>query len=48
MFYYLITNITNITKYPTDDWLTTFPFLPSHVWPTTYQSETFLCIYFKF
>jgi hypothetical protein len=26
MFYYLITDITNIIKYPTDDWLTTFPF----------------------
>jgi hypothetical protein len=50
MFYHLITVITNIPKYPTDDWLTTFPFLTSHIWPNNHQSETFtmvLNIFFK-
>jgi len=36
--------ITNIAKCPTDDWLTTFVFLTSHVWPNNHQSEILLFI----
>jgi len=44
MFYYFITLITNITKYPTDDWLTTFPFVTSHIWPNNHQPETYTVV----
>jgi len=33
--------ITNVTKCPSDDWLTTSAFLTTHVWLTNYQAETF-------
>jgi hypothetical protein len=46
--YYIIQNITYITKYPMDDWLTTFAFFKHQQLAYHHQSGTFTVDYFQF
>jgi hypothetical protein len=41
ILYYFTTDIINIIKYPTDEWLTTSTFLTIHAWSANHQSQTF-------